>query len=307
MAKVRVAVLGDSVAWGQGLLPQDKYAYLVADGLGGDIEVLMYAHSGARINIPGSTARANVTPEVPTASPTIISQVDSVTDPAHVDIVLLNGGINDVDVRKIMNPTTTTEELSQMTESACYGSMKELLQKSIAVLSNHSTRFLVSGYYPILISQSELAPKSEPDPLKHLLSLFGAGFPIYLDRQPIFDKLCSLALQFWHESDVTLTKAVSEISQQCVLDGRLQFVHCPFAEKNALFAPEPMLFGLSDSLGPQDEVIAVRKKACDLQYPDPLDLLSREVCYHASVGHPNVSGARLIAKALLEALRTSAA
>jgi lysophospholipase L1-like esterase len=304
--KLRIAVVGDSVAWGQGLLQKDKYPYLVAHSLGGDVEVVMCAHSGARINIPGSTTRPNVTPEVPTASPTIISQIDAVADPDQVDILLLNGGINDVDVRKIMNPSTTTEELSLMTKSACYGSMKALLQRSIAVLGSPQTRFFVTGYYPILSQQSELAPKSEPDPVRHLLSLFGVGFPIYLDRQPIFDKLCSLALQFWHESDLALANAVSEISQQCGLNDRLRFVPCPFSEKNALFAPEPMLFGLSETLGPQDEVIETRKEACSLQYPDPLDLLSREACYHASIGHPNVPGAKLIAEALLEALGTRA-
>lgn len=90
--------------------------------LGDDVEVLLYAHSGTRIDHPRSTARPNVTPEVPTASPTIVSQINSVADPTHVDIALLNGGINDIDVRKIMNPAMTIEELSSTTESACYRS-----------------------------------------------------------------------------------------------------------------------------------------------------------------------------------------
>ena len=36
---MRIVAIGDSVVWGQGLLHEDKFVRIVADQLGGDLEV----------------------------------------------------------------------------------------------------------------------------------------------------------------------------------------------------------------------------------------------------------------------------
>jgi hypothetical protein len=67
-----------------------------------------------------------------------------------------------------------------------------------------------------------------------------------------------------------------------------------------VFAPNAWLFGLSDLLMAEDEVIADRRPACELAFPN--DIFTRETCYRASVGHPNVAGSQQFADAILAAI-----
>jgi hypothetical protein len=51
---------------------------------------------------------------------------------------------------------------------------------------------------------------------------------------------------------------------------------------------------------PQDEVIVTRRASCVAAIPE-FDVFAREQCFRASAGHPNVSGARAYATAILAA------
>ncbi len=79
------------------------------------------------------------------------------------------------------------------------------------------------------------------------------------------------------------------------------FVDPGFTEENAAFASEPWLWGLNNDLTPQDEVAGPRRGACDAAIPRH-EGLAREQCYRASAGHPNVTGARKYADAILQAM-----
>src|SRR5437762_2962827 len=104
---MKVTVVGDSVAWGQGLLDTHKYGSIVNQTLGLATPPLMLAHSGATIGIRGATPFTAQSGEVPTSSPTVLEQVTAAPDPADAQVVLMNGGINDVNIRVILNPMTT--------------------------------------------------------------------------------------------------------------------------------------------------------------------------------------------------------
>src|SRR5258708_26456358 len=96
-------ILGDSVTWGQGLLPVHKISTIVATQINASPKML--AHSGATIGIGDSNFDVMPSPEVPNSYPTIIEQVDKfIGDQADVQWILMNGGINDVDIRSILNP-----------------------------------------------------------------------------------------------------------------------------------------------------------------------------------------------------------
>src|SRR5580698_4953428 len=99
----RIVNLGDSVAWGQGLAEADKYDVLVRAAVAPAAELTRLAHSGATIGtvlIESGPADG----EVPVSRPTILDQCNNFTDsPETVDLVLVNGGINDVDLRNILN------------------------------------------------------------------------------------------------------------------------------------------------------------------------------------------------------------
>lgn len=297
------------MAWGQGLADGfggPKYAYQLAARLGGHdaVEAYMRAHSGAVIQTTNG-GLCGVSPEVPEATPTVMEQVDAVPEPASIELVLLNGGINDVSIDTILDPLTDPADLHAATVNACYLGMKVLLAKAADVFSNPNCRFVVTGYYPILSSESDLLSLPVDDPLGHFLGLFGLGVPRHLsgvDRGTVLGSIVNLALQFWRESDQWLRQATVEMATNLGLGPRMQFVASTFTEGNALFTSEPWLFGFGTDLGPEDEVLGQRTVACSLQYPGPFELLPRELCTFASVGHPNVSGATAIATAIAEAL-----
>src|SRR5215510_2449522 len=111
---MRMVVLGDSVLWGQGLNPEDKFYSLVQAALTGNLDPqssVVLAHSGATIGVGVTTNVAAIDGEVPTSYPTILQQCESFTDsPESVDLVLMNGGLNDIDFRLILSPFTDTSD-----------------------------------------------------------------------------------------------------------------------------------------------------------------------------------------------------
>jgi hypothetical protein len=178
-----------------------------------------------------------------------------------------------------------------------------LIAKAAGVFTKPTCKFVVTGYYPILSPDSDPLTISD-DALVHLLGVFGHGFPQSIevaDQGPILDAVVSLAVQFWRDSDQCLAQAVSESASSLGLGNRLFFVPNTFTEENALFASDPLLFGFGSDLAPEDEVIPQRTAACNIQYPI-LDPMGRVMCYHASVGHPNVAGASSIAQVIQTAL-----
>jgi hypothetical protein len=298
----KIAVLGDSVPWGQGLVDGHKYAFQVAKAFNTPkTDLYLKAHSGAVIGAGYTGNQTNVDSEIPFGTPTIRSQVDDVPDPSTIDLVLLSGGMNDVSIWTILNPTTTKDNLQRLTFKACYRDMKSLLSRVVSVFTKPSCRCAVSGYYPILSSESKLKSTKRVAEFDHLLGLYNHGYPRTINRELVLNHLCDLAMQFWHDSDKYLELAVSEIATAHDLGTRLLFVGSSFSEKNALFADVCWLFGFNPrDLSPQDEVRKCRAAACDAYYST--DLFARELCHYASVGHPNVTGAQKIAGTLLKAL-----
>jgi hypothetical protein len=133
-----LANFGDSVPWGQGHLLPQKYAKQVAEHLG--LQLRMAAHSGATIGIdadcPGSTDG-----EVPYSCPTVVQQLSNYgSDPNAADVVLVNGGINDVSVRNIINPLVPAKEIARLARLYCGTQMTKLLTAVLQKFSRNSTR-----------------------------------------------------------------------------------------------------------------------------------------------------------------------
>jgi lysophospholipase L1-like esterase len=297
----RMIVLGDSVPWGEGLAPQHKYATLVGAGLGLPVAPEFFAHSGAIVDPSGSLGSAvdgcaTISSEIPLHAPSIRAQVRTVPNPQTADFVLLNGGINDVDIHRMFNPFIRNIDLSRWIKRYCHDGMKILLSEAAQRFTSPSARFVVTGYFPIL------SDKSDQSLIEDFLSIFGIGLPVHLDPDPILQRITQLALQFWKESEQALSTAVNESAAELSLVGRLFYVPGPLKEANAVFASDPWLFEPADGLNPADEVAAARGAACDRCYQDPLDFLQHEECRLGSVGHPNVKGAQAYAEAILAAL-----
>lgn len=307
-----LAIIGDSVTWGQGLLPAHKLCARLPQQLAAahpGLTATSYAHSGAVIGVGAPPGVADPSGEVPVADPTILAQAArlvELTDP--VAAVILNGGINDVDIRVIVNPFTRSAHLAELIERYCYQDVLALLGAVDAAVPGEAIPILVIGYYPILSHDSSFGQYAG---LLEAYALHDTkSFSALAQQEQEARWLSSVGncLAFWHESDECLARAVGKFNKDSGTN-RAHFVKLPFAERNAVFAPEPWLWGVDASLQPEDEVVAERRDACRRAHSvTERSLIARLMCDRASVGHPNVMGAEIMARRIawtLESLHFS--
>ncbi len=175
----RMLVLGDSVMWGQGLRTEHKFSYQVRDWICAqrnngtcpnpdDVDIHVEAHSGAVVAQPRTDKEKREeqrfirtgTPveypgEVNHGYPTIWGQVDlarrhyeKLSIPVtEVDLILVNGGINDLPATRILVPGWGGS-LEGLTRKYCEEEVKSLLAKLADTFPN--ARIIVPGYFPLV-------------------------------------------------------------------------------------------------------------------------------------------------------------
>jgi len=178
----RMLVLGDSVMWGQGLLDEHKFTYMVRQWIcakrnnGGcpdqaDVQLHVEAHSGAVIAQPDSKHQKDEDPftrklapirypgEVNHEYPTVWGQVDlagryyldNSIPLDEVDLILLNGGINDMGATRILAPKLLgfiAGNINDFAKKYCEEEMKLLLDKVANTFPK--ARIVVPGYFPLV-------------------------------------------------------------------------------------------------------------------------------------------------------------
>ena len=285
-------VIGDSVVWGQGLRDEHKTATILAQQLGAETQML--AHSGAKIGIRDSYTVTMPSGEVPCFFPTILQQLQSFTgDPAQVKWVLMNGGINDVEVQRVFNPMIPQFELELHTRNYCGRDMLTLLQQVTSRFAN--ARVLLQGYFPVLSHQSQ------PPGVEALFSLVhGVRFAPLFDAGLFRSQIVEHCLRFWKLSNGLLRGAVEQVNRLAG-EKRAIFVDSGLNEANAAHAPQSLLWEL-DLNNPDkapDEMIAERTAACELVGAGELQ---KHQCLLSAAGHPNVAGAAKIAEQCIRAV-----
>lgn len=107
----RLVVIGDSVAWGNGLNQEHKYYNRVAKWLRTNlekpVEIIVYAHSGAVIS--GASGESVKDANLNSGYPSLMDQAKNV--PNNVDLILVSGGINDVGIANILDPKTSEDTI----------------------------------------------------------------------------------------------------------------------------------------------------------------------------------------------------
>jgi len=300
MPDIRMVVMGDSVTWGQGLETAEKFHSLVKLALTGtdcSQACTQLAHSGATIGAGVETTEAAVDGEVPTSYPTIMQQCAAFTDSREgVDLVLINGGINDVDFRTIVNPFTDTSDLLDMIKQYCFVDMKALLESVVSKFTKPSARIVLTSYFPILSDQSH------PPLLEPFLATIGVSLPPFVNVLDglVWDKIIAHCALFYDESNRLFNKAIRQVNRSPEGANRVVFAQPPFTAANAALAPDAWLWGVNLDFSAQDPVRVARHAACDLF---ETDFLQRETCYRASVGHPNLIGAQRFAEAILAVIQ----
>lgn len=313
----RIVAIGTSVMWGQGLREEQKIHALVGQMLDGKtaepIETHLLAHSGAIIGLNAddtedTTQMERVHGEVPTAYPTILQQLaefdtleNEIGAAEDVDVVLVEGGINDVNIVKILSPWTRISRLKEMIEMHCHRHVKLLLQR--VALKFPNATIVVLAYYPILNEKSENQYMSE------LLYALGgtpgglaADIPVGFIANMAKRKILLNCDVFFQESRRALRAAVDEVNAE-IGDGhssRVLLAVPNFLPESTIYAADPWLFSINPDLTPQDELAAERSVACEevgnLRTVVP-------VCKRASNGHPNEKGAKAYAEAVVAALQ----
>lgn len=299
---MNLLVLGDSVCWGQGLIPEHKFANLLAVTLNASMQ--NRAHSGAVIGIGGSVRTAPAPGEVPLALPSILDQVRQSQDLREQNVVIINGGINDVDIRRILSPWTTIPQLDASVQQHCGKDMAELLSE-LGQRCDPKAIVVVPGYYPILSPDSTHFIHEEQFRLMlemHGVAIGAASLETRFETRALLPPVTRNCVEFWHRSDEALAGAVAAANQRFAGSPRFVFAKLPFSEQNAVFASHPLLWGLTALLEAQDEVIAQRKPQCDAIFGDLIHLPNLLQCHRASAGHPNVEGASIIADTIRAAL-----
>jgi lysophospholipase L1-like esterase len=289
-------VIGDSIIWGQGLAREHKIASILARHLG--VELMMLAHSGAKIGIRDSYTVTMPSAEVPCFFPTILQQLQEFKgDPASVEWVLMNGGINDVEVQRVFNPMIPLYELELHIRNYCGRDLLAILQ--LATQKFPDARIIVLGYYPVL---SHL---SRAEGVESLYSLVhGVKFAPLFHADLFRNQLVEHCLRFWKLSTGLFRSAVEQVNRAAG-SKRATFVDSGFSETNAAYAPESLLWECesNDPARAPDEAVGERRMAFELV--DGGDLQKNQVLLSA-VGHPNVAGAARMAKQCVRAIAAGA-
>ena len=295
-------VIGDSIAWGSGLEQKEKYYYKVADWIQNKlerpVEVTVLAHTGATLNKSqknANTSRAFTNPDLNSWDPTVSEQADNIKNPENIDLVLLSGGINDVNVNTILNPLTNPDEIRSLCNDI-EAPLKTVLVKLLNKCSN--SKIIVTSYYPIVSNDtSESALNLFADVLKILdpnsieargfniiKNIYGVNRTIYIlsNNSKIFD----------YQSRLSISKAIEQANQYSVSrfsEKRVAFAPVDFPSNRSYGTEESWLWELTD---PQtnngnltnDHKYIYRVSLCERTPCDPNDKIN-------AIGHPNVEGA----------------
>jgi lysophospholipase L1-like esterase len=180
-------ILGDSIAWGQGLRPEHRWRELLVARLEATLnrpvrEIAPQVHSGATIGLgdrgeidqPGLYSPDIYTPgqekptlldngayagELPSSTPTVLAQLDaldaiSADDP--IDLVVVSAGINDVRIARFLNPLASEKFVDDLIDIHCRRHLTVLLDRIRVrcVDRNPACRVLVLSYYQMVSDQS---------------------------------------------------------------------------------------------------------------------------------------------------------
>lgn len=367
---VHMVCLGDSIMWGQGLDPEQKFQSIVASWVQTtahrQVRRWNFAHSGAgfgpnpRTVIGRPTAasigrQANATGvdpstvpdievlrergpkptvataqetstgdklggEIPRTSPTLWRQLNLAletlrtgrdargglpdmsmagppVDPKDVDLVLMDGGANDVGFLDIViDSSRSAEQVRQRTRETIGAGIKAFLPDLLKAFPNATV--VVTGYYKGLSAMSAHAQALEllqqaarwyPQ-LNPLNLLPPDAVPRAIERMAAFDDTANAVLQ----------EAVTQLGQ-----GRTRFVSSGFEPQNAYGAPQRLVFHYTDT----DPAERVRRPECDrllaewLQGSSSADSAYYLYCIDASTFHPNPVGAQRYAQRIIAALQ----
>lgn len=369
--------LGDSIIWGQGLPESMKFRTLVAQWLqsqyGSSRQVVLWpthAHSGAKTGwgayptetsgqdpdnfyaktpSSGYSVPAPYPGEVPFGYPSISFQIGMTVndlkqrgvDPGSVDLVLLDGCINDLSVTNILNPLLVEENILQgevangpnwvrtKTNELCVTHMQSLLPQVMSQFPNSIV--IMTGYFQIVSAQTDLLKLSEyltvlglgggaaggilaspltgPGPVLDFLTAVPVNaVPVAATLRAI---LVDRSQAFATTAFNGLTNVVNSANQGLATP-RAALAWPSFSDENAYAGPNSYLFLIEDFLGDEVRGANGQAPAGDWNTQEGVAYYrgqecahlhpSDPTCYAALMGHPNPKGEQAYAQAIISQL-----
>jgi hypothetical protein len=311
MRDINLIVLGTSIIWGQGLEDRDKihtvlFRMLQEHFAGHTFDLTFLAHSGATTGykMDGSVddhREPRIHGEVPTFYPTILQQIEEIDEyniaPEHVDLILLDAGINDVSLLTILNPFAGDKQIETLVEMYCHVHTAMLLERLAEKYPR--AKIILIGYYQLLTEESQ---EKLMQTLVRALDLLPKGFifDILVDvlGMPLKHRLVGNCKIFDTCSTDAFIKATDEVNSKLGHE-QIFFVPSPIEPQHSALSEDSWLFGVNDDLTPQDPMVAVRTEAC---HNTELGRTTPVVCDIASICHPNPMGAQAYAETIFARL-----
>lgn len=180
-------VLGDSIAWGQGLKPEHRWRTLLVEHLQTALrrpvrEIPSEIHSGAIIGIgdrneidqpglyqPGTQEvsfldRGAYGGEIPSGTPTVLAELDALdASPDRdtpIDLVVVSAGINDVRITRLLDPLARDEYIAALVNLHCRRHLTVVLDRirTRCVDRYPACRVAVLSYFRIITQDSTKFP-----------------------------------------------------------------------------------------------------------------------------------------------------
>lgn len=337
---MRIAAVGDSVMWGQGLMPplnpihfedEEKYVFKIVEWLQKEGKVQKFdmadflAHSGAKIgsntdpSIPPKLTRENANNkkeydlfygEVPDRNPAILWQLKSLQDGHTIDLLLMNGGPNDVEITEsvsVFDPITDNfNEALEKIDRVAELRVSNLLSEARKTCPN--AIIIYTGYYPALSPHSDIPLSvSITDIVTSVAPFSGLLGGLLL----LSDVLLRTQLPRIKKQGVVFHQRIlAKFREQIALFNEKRnpasppILFCPslVSSSNAMWGNAEMIFSIAHNSNPG--VSAPRKKLCVQVYNNisfglfesatdinKEKLTDRFICENAYIGHPNRKGA----------------
>lgn len=325
---MRIAAVGDSVMWGQGLMPplktsnfedEQKYVFKIVEWLQNDGKVQeidmadFLAHSGAKIGsktdplLPPKLTRESANNkteydhyygEIPDRNPAILWQLKKLKNGHTIDILLINGGPNDVEIIESVSFSSDFTQALKKIDRVADLRVSHLLTEARKTCPN--AIIIYTGYYPALSLDSDV-------PL---------GINLVDTLTPLAPTLVFLP-GIWLLGEVTLRTQLPRIKKQGVLfhqrmlskfreqiaqfninrdPNTLPILFCPsgFGSSNTMWARNSFVSELEHN--PNQTITDIRKNICSEIHGDKL-------CEIASACHPNIKGAEQYYKQLKKRIK----
>lgn len=334
---LEMLVLGDSIMWGQGLKAEEKFSWRIKCWLqektNREVRQNVFAHSGALLASGSAAPRFKSNDgEVNLPYPSINEELDHALDfygsgTAKVNLILLDGCINDVDVSNLLNVTTDPNWLRERINTSCKVGMHDLLKRVTESFPN--AQVIVPSYYRFVSNST--ADNAFIRLLAKKLNNESPEARRMKDKE-MRERLIKLSELWYRVSTGDLREAVETINAELAtknLPPKVTFVEIDFWPEHSFSAANTLLwnfiFGSTNLSGlrkfivvlsfgtaaykPNDEVRESRVRSCKETFKSPkrqkeTDAEKRErkdrllICRYASLGHPNQMGALVYTEAI---------